>query len=119
MNTAKTALAASMILATLGLAGCQTTEERVYYPAAAPVHTTTVIVDDGPRWRAPPPPPIWVQPRPVVVVQPPPYYRPGPVIRPYPGRSHLDRPMPSPRVHAVPPHPGRGGYPRHPVLRPE
>ena len=63
----KPALAAAAVLATLGLAGCQTTEERVYYTSApAPVaSTTTVYVQGQPRYR---PQPIYVvQPRPVVV----------------------------------------------------
>lgn len=70
MTVAKTALAASVILATLGLAGCQTTEERVYYSEVpSPAVSTTVVYDEPPRVYRPP----------AVYVDTPPYYvgRPG------------------------------------------
>lgn len=69
MSVVKTALAASAILATLGLAGCQTTEERVYYSDVRQPPRTTVIYDDGPRWVAPPPR-VYVQPRPIIIERP-------------------------------------------------
>lgn len=81
MTVAKTALAASVILATLGLAGCQTTEERVYYSdVPSSTVSTTVVYDDGPRVYRPP----------TVYVDQPPYYVGRPV--------YWDRP-----VHRRPP----------------
>lgn len=122
MSITKTALAASMILASLGLAGCQTTEERVYYTEPAPVRTTTTYVyEDGPRWR--PAPRIYVQPRPIYDDGPRWRHRPrdwgGPEPAPYPPprmRDHRPREAGGPEPAPYPPphlRPGVSG-PRNP-----
>ena len=69
MSVVKTALVASAILATLGLAGCQTTEDRVYYGGVRQPPRTTVIYDDGPRWVAPPPR-VYVRSAPIIIDRP-------------------------------------------------
>ena len=91
----RSALTASVILATLGLAGCQTTEERVYYSAAPAPEATTYVYDDVsyvPRR----PPPV------VVMPSPPRYWRP---IDPPHRRWH---PV-DPPYHYGDRHPGRRG----------
>lgn len=101
MSATKTVLAASAVLTTLGLAGCQTTEERVYYPGA-PVYDETVVV--APRAYPPPPPRV-------VVVRPPPrYVVGGPIVVEPPAGP---RP-PRERYHPRPPRrePPAGGQPR-------
>ncbi|WP_333826198.1 hypothetical protein [Pinisolibacter sp.] len=81
MIAAKTALSATVILATLGLAGCQTTEERVYYSSASPVVSSTYVYDEG-RYVHRRPPPVYVAPPPRHIrplAHPPRYYgRPTP-----------------------------------------
>jgi hypothetical protein len=90
MSVLKSALVVSVLLTTAGLAGCQTTEEQVYY-AGTPRVSTTVIYDDGPRWR--PPPVVYVEP-PIRRVRP--IYRGGPEPAPYPP-PHLRRMQPRER----------------------
>lgn len=88
----KAVAAASVVLATVGLAGCQTTEERVYY-TPAPTMRSTVVVEEGGYYRPYRP----YRPGPTVVVeQPPPrYYGPPP---------HHYRPPPPHRNWEPPPH---------------
>ncbi len=73
MSVSRTLLAAAALLGTLGLAGCQTTEESVYY-SSAPTVRETIVYSDGPRWRYSRPP--------VVYVRPPPRYYGGPTPLP-------------------------------------
>ena len=96
MSPLKTALAASVILATLGLAGCQTTEERVYYSSPAPVARTTYVYDEGPV--------VYRRPAAVYVAPPPVRY-----VRPMPPPVRYVQPMP--RHHVVAP-PRYYGAPR-------
>lgn len=110
MTVAKTALAASVILATLGLAGCQTTEERVYYSEVpSPVVSTTVVYDEPTRVYRPP-----------AVYVDRPYYvgRPGYWDRPVHRRPPVyGGPTPDPRWH--PRRPPQGPLPGDPGgLRP-
>ncbi len=105
MTPVKTALAASVILSSLGLAGCQTTEERVYYSAPAAVRTTYVYTESPYVYRRPAavyvaPTPRYVRP-PVRYVRPvayPPRYYGG--TTPYPRAQRVIRPMQG----------GRSGY---------
>ena len=97
MTAVKTALSASVILATLGLAGCQTTEERVYYSAAPPVERTTYVYDEGAYVRRRPPPVV-------VMPSPPPYWRP--IDPPY----RRWQPIEPPRYHGGHGHERRGGW---------
>lgn len=72
MTLLKTTLVGAALLTTLGLAGCQTTEERVYYeggPRPVVVDQTVVYGSPSYRYRRPPPP---------IYVTPPPRYYGGP-----------------------------------------
>ena len=89
MIAAKTALSAAVILAALGLAGCQTTEERVYYSSASPVVSTTYVYDEG-RY-------VYRRPPPIVVGPPPRHYRP-PAYQP----PHVRPPAPPPHYRVGP-----------------
>lgn len=66
MFAVKSVLAASVILGTLGLAGCQTTEESTYYSSGVSYRPRTVYYDETPRWRPAPPPRVIVAPPPPV-----------------------------------------------------
>lgn len=106
MSPFKTALTATVILASAGLAGCQTTEERVYYSSPAPTSTTYVYQDEPVVYRRPPT--VYVAPS----VR---YARPAPVYYGRPPIHHV-RPMPPPRVVAPPRH--YGGPRPYGVMRP-
>jgi hypothetical protein len=115
MTTARTALALLTVLGTAALAGCQTTEEDVYWGSETTVYRSgypaprsrTVWVDDdpviygAPRYRdgyyRPAPPPRYARPAP-----PPPRYD-----RPAPPPPRYDRPAPPPpQPHQSRPTPG-------------
>lgn len=130
MITAKTALAASMILAMPGLAGCQTTEERVYYSSAPAPVATAWVYEDGPRWREPPPriwrdapPAVWGGPEPIHRHHPPrwePPHRP-PIARDPGGRFDHHPPIPRDpggRFEHRPPHDGGGRFTNGPTPDP-
>lgn len=102
MSILKTTLAISAVLATVGLAGCQTTEERVYY-SGAPVYTDPVVVVQTPRYR---PPPVYVVgPRPRHIVGRPIWRESAPRWSEPPGGRYHPRP-----VYREPP----AGGPRQP-----
>lgn len=103
----KTALTATVILASAGLAGCQTTEERTtYYSSApAPVSSTYVYDDEPVAYRRSAsvyiaPSVGYVRPSPVHYVRPPVHYGRPPV--------HHVRPV-TPPPHMVPPPRHYGG----------
>ncbi len=105
MSVAKTALAASVILATLGLAGCQTTEEGPYYSSRSTV-SSRVYYDDTPRWQ--PPPRVVVAPPTRVYYDDTPRWQPPPrVIAAPPPRVYYDttprwQPQRPPQVYSQP-----------------
>ena len=101
----KAVAAASVVLATVGLAGCQTTEERVYYTPAPTMHST-VVVEEGGYYRPyrpyrPAPPIVVERPPPRGYYAPPPHhYRPPPPAPPPRWRPPSNQPWepPLPRV---------------------
>ena len=118
MIPVKTALSVSVILASAGLAGCQTTEERVYYSSAPVATSATYVYEDGPYVRRPP---VVVGYEPPVRYVRPPMHPPRYWGGPDPRRHYYGGPVPDPRRHyyggPVPDprrwhrHPGRGFVP--------
>ncbi|MDK9697292.1 MAG: hypothetical protein OEL76_12965 [Siculibacillus sp.] len=103
MSPIKSALTVTVILASAGLAGCQTTEERVHY-SAVPTSPTYIYEDEEPV--------VYQRPATVYVAPPVHYARPAPVRYVRPPVQHVRppmhdyRPAPPPRVVAPPRHQG-------------